>query len=97
MGYRVEYMPIRKVRNMKIRTCRVPVLTGLFFCLFLFLVFSYWPRGAEIIQDLVIPGDPDITIAFVETFADQIQNGEPFSEALAAFCHNMKEALLVPG
>lgn len=97
MGYRVEYEPVRKVRNMEKRICRVSALTALFLLLFFFLVFAYWPRGAQLITEAIIPGGTDGLAAALEAFADQLRQGEMLSKAFAAFCQSVTmEAQIAP-
>ena len=91
MGYRVDYLPIKKVRNMEKRTSYVPAMTALFLLLFFFLVSSFWPWGAEFLREVLIPGDLDVTVAALEAFAMKLQNGEAFSDAFKAFCHQLLE------
>ena len=89
MGYRIDYLPIRKVRNLEKRTSGIPALTALFFLLFVFLVFSFWPRGAALLREILIPGDPDVTVAALETFARELNRGENLSSAFEAFCRQV--------
>lgn len=98
MGYRVDYQPIKKVRNAEKRTVRLPAMTALFLALFFFLVCSFWPRGAELLREILIPGDPDITVMALEAFAQELQEGEKLSGAFEAFCHRiMTEAQFASG
>ena len=98
MGYRVDYSPVRKVRNAEKRTLRLPALTMLFFLLFVFLVLSFWPRGSVLLREILIPGDPDITVQALEAFARNLRSGEELSGALEVFCRTIvKEAQGVPG
>lgn len=98
MGYRVEYQPVKKVRGVEKRTSRVPALTALFFLLFLLLVNGFWPQGAEILREILIPGDPTVTVAALETFTQELQTGEELSIAFEDFCRTILEgAELDPG
>ena len=90
MGYRVDYKPIKKVRNMEKRITNVPVLTGICLLLFFFLVFSCWPQGMEIVQEMMIPGEPEITLAAMEQFTDLLMDGASIGEALEVFCNTIQ-------
>lgn len=97
MGYRVEYQPVKKVRNVETRTSGIPALTALFLMLFFFLVCSCWPEGTALLRQILIPGDPDTTVMALEVFAQDLQAGEPLSEAFTNFCSRIiREAQLDP-
>lgn len=89
MGYRIDYQPIKKVRNLEKRTAGVPAMTALFLMLFFMLVFSFWPQGAELLREMLIPGDPDVTVAALETFAQELQCGESLYSAFDTFCRQL--------
>ena len=89
MGYRVEYQPLKKVRGVEKRTASVPVLTGLFLLLFLLLVNSTWPRGAEILQGLIFSGDTSVTAAALEELALELRAGEKLPSAFETFCRTV--------
>lgn len=89
MGYRIEYQPVKKVRGIEKRTSKIPALTALFFLLFFFLVFSFWPDGAHILREILIPGDPDVTVMALETFAQDLRTGGTFSDAFEVFCRRI--------
>lgn len=89
MGYRVEYRPIGKQRRREKQVCRLPALTASFLLLFVLLVFSFWPKGAEILKEIVIPGEPRVTVAAMEAFSVQLREGEAVSDAFAAFCQTI--------
>lgn len=90
MGYRIEYAPLKTIRDREKITARVPVMTGLFLLLFCFLVFSLWPEGGTLLRELLIPGDPDVTVVALETFAEDLRNGESVSDAFASFCRRIQ-------
>lgn len=91
MGYRVEYQPIRKIRNAEKRRSMAPALTGLCLLLFVFLVNSMWPRGAEVLRGLVFSGDTAVTAAALEEFAVELGAGEELSSAFVSFCRTVIE------
>ena len=91
MGYRVEYQPVKKVRGAEKRTVWVPALTGLFLLLFLLLVNSTWPRGAEVLQGLIFPGDASVTAAALEELTVELRAGEELASAFETFCRTVIE------
>lgn len=89
MGYRIDYQQISAIRHGYISRTRAGILTGFFFLVFLFLVTSYWPQGRDLLRQLLIPGDPDVTIAALETFAQELQEGTTFSDAAKTFYQSL--------
>lgn len=89
MGYRVDYQPVKKVRGVEKRTSRLPAMIGLCLLLFLLLVGEFWPRGAEVLRNLVVPGDPAVTVAALEDFALELKAGEALPSALEGFCRRI--------
>ncbi len=89
MGYRVEYGSVKKVRGSETRAPRAAAFTALFFLLFLLLVNTFWPQGAEMLRDIVLPGDPAVTAAALEEFTMELKDGAKLSGAFTAFCQRI--------
>lgn len=89
MGYRVDYQPIKKVRGAEKMRSRVPFFTALCLLLFLLLVNSAWPRGAEVLRGLIFPGDAAVTAAALEDFTVELRSGQPLSGAFESFCRKI--------
>lgn len=89
MGYRVEYEPVKKVRGAEKRTSRVAALTAVSLALFGILVCSFWDRGREVLQDLLLPGDGAVTAAAMEDLVRDLQTGLPLGEAVEGFCRTV--------
>lgn len=89
MGYRVEYQQVKKARGGEKRTSRLAALTMLCLFLFLLLVNGFWPRGAEVLRDLLLPGDAAVTVAALEDLALELRTGEELSSALESFCRKV--------
>lgn len=87
MSYKIIYAEEPECRKRN-RSCLLPV-TLLFLCLFLFLTNGFWPEGREVLQRVFLPGDPQTVKQAAQTFVQGLQLGEPFSEALEAFCQNI--------
>lgn len=86
MGYRVEYQPIKKVRGAERIKSRVLSLTALFFLLFCVLVQCFLPRGAELMKEILIPGETAVTAVALDRFAEELKMGGALQEALQHFC-----------
>ena len=91
MGYRVDYQPVKKVRGVQKRTVNVPAMTGVCLLLFLLLVNSAWPRGAEVLQGLLFSGDVSVTAAALEDMAVELRAGEELSSAVETFCKKVAQ------
>lgn len=89
MGYRVEYQSGKQVRETKKHRSCIPVLTAVSLLVFLLLVNAFWPRGAEVLQELLFPGDAAVTAAALEEFAMELRAGEELPDALATFCRTV--------
>lgn len=89
MGYRVEYETVRKVRRMEQKTARVPAMTAAVFVVFLLLVYGFWPKGREALRQLLIPGEPAVTVAALEGLADELETGADLGDALENFCRTV--------
>ena len=84
MAYRMDYAPIlpRKKGASHIRRC---ILTGVCFVCFCIGVCRFWPEGRQLLQLLLIPGDPTSTLEAAETFARELGCGQPLSAAAEHF------------
>lgn len=91
MGYRVEYSPVKKVRGLEKRVSRQSALTGLCVLLFVLLVCTCWPEGADVLRKLVFPGDPAVTAAALEELTWELRGGEDLSDSLRNFCLQILE------
>ncbi len=94
MGYRIEYPPIRKLRRQEKRTCSRAALTGICLLLFLLLVNGLWPRGAEVLRELLLPADAAVTAAALEDLAVELKAGEAVSSALTSLCRKLFQGAL---
>lgn len=76
MGYRIEYRSIKRVRGMERRTVRVPAFAAVCFLLFLVLVNSAWPQGAQIIQEIFFPEDTMVSNVSFDALLNQLREGQ---------------------
>lgn len=86
MGYRVEYQPVKKVRGAEKRRSRVLSLSALFFLILCILVSCFLPREAEVMKEVLIPGEAAVTAAALDRFAEELKMGETVRDALMHFC-----------
>ena len=86
MAYRVDYDRSPQFPCRSHTAARRKWLTVMVFCIFLFLTWNYSPVGREVLQRLLIPGDPEQTLEAAQVFTAELRNGVPLSEAARAFC-----------
>lgn len=83
MAYRVEYEPGKREKQ---HSGRFPLLLAGCILAFLVLVNSLWPQGAQVLRQWLIPGNPVVTVAALESFAEELKDGQPISDSLERFC-----------
>ena len=84
MSYRMIYEPESRAEagnSMIFRT----LMTVSFFVCFLWTVNRFWPEGRELLQLLLIPGDPDTTLEAAAVFAQDLGSGEQLTIAWHRF------------
>ena len=88
MPYRIDYSPSADVCRKK-GWLSVFLLTCAFFSVFLVMVTLFWPEGREVLQILLIPGDPEVTIEAAQTFASELDCGMDMFRAASDFIHKV--------
>ena len=87
MGYQILYdTEIQNNPYTKARKSPFGLMVGSSFLFFLLLVSAFWPRGKDVLQGLIWPGERQMTIHAAECFARELRNGEPFGDAAERFC-----------
>ena len=90
MGYRVVYDSVRQEkRRAKSHGARLTGLTAMFLALFLMMVNVYWPKGREVLQEMIWPGDAAVTRQAAEAFVEELRFGEPIGDAVESFCREI--------
>lgn len=86
MDYRVIYGSECSCKRNVGSFRRFFLTTGFFFC-FLWLVCCFWPDGRFLLKQLLIPGDPEVTLEAAEVFAQEVGSGFSLADAARNFCH----------
>lgn len=90
LAYRIEYASGGAIRSdLPRKSSRLAVMTAGAFAAFLILVHVFWPVGDEKLRNILIPGDPDVTVAAFSQMVDQLQCGDPLSDAVEGFCREI--------
>ena len=87
MGYSIHYSPETEKKFPKAGkiTIRVRKMLAFFFALII-LVGTITLHKKGLLRELLIPGDPEITVAAMETMADNLKEGMTLQTAVEAFC-----------
>lgn len=99
MSYRVEYsssgIKRKQIFSPKGRTL---LLTAGCFLIFLLIVGGFWPRGAQALRDMFLPGDSAVTAAAWAELTQELHAGAPVGSAVENFCREIfANAGLCPG
>lgn len=87
MSYRVEYGPAgEKEKTAGEAGGRLIALTAVCLLTFLILVNVFWPRGRDVLQRILWPGDSEVTQQAVEAFVDELRYGVSIGDAAEGFC-----------
>lgn len=89
MGYQIVYEPASKKIPAFYKKSRIPEMAAACFLLFLLLVNGFWPRGREVVQQIVWPGDREAAVQAAEIFVQELRYGEPFADAVESFCREI--------
>lgn len=90
MSYRIVYgeEPVRWQRK-SMRVGRIAAYTTVCLILFASLTWKFWPAGAEVLQEVFLPGDADVTRQALSNMAENLRAGEAIGDAVAVFCREI--------
>jgi len=90
MAYRIEYHPLSNKRSIPHFHWQMPIMTCLFFLLFVVSIKTAWPAGSQALRQFLLPPD---SVAESETALQallaNLKDGQPFYESLTAFCQQI--------
>lgn len=90
MSYRIVYGPKPKAaRKKQAGSRRVQLLTAVFLIVFVLLVKSYWPAGNRKLQQIFLPGEPEVTQLALEEMIESLHSGADAGDAFTAFCQQI--------
>lgn len=90
MGYRIEYGPeYRRFRKESPAKGKILPLTAAFLVLFLALTAKFWPEGKETLENILLPGDPQVTKQAFSQMAQDLKEGEAIGDAVITFCREI--------
>lgn len=98
MGYQIVYdSASRQDSSDKAKKSSVGIMAGGAFLLFLLLVSTFWPKGREVLQGVLWPGDMETAVQAAEGFVQELRWGEPFMDAAESFCREILKNADLPG
>ena len=86
MGYTVNYGPVVKIRRNKLRISPWMPLAVLGCGLSVFLAWRIWPEETERLRQALFPWTQEPAQEAFVGFQEEIKAGEPFTDAITAFC-----------
>ena len=88
MGYRIEYEKMGRIPQQNKKKW-----TGVFVAVLVMLLvigaIAVKSVGLEWVQEVLIPGDPDVTAAAMEGMVENLRSGVGIAEAFKAFCQEI--------
>ena len=90
MAYRITYgeEPPHPYYQPSYRNRIIPMSVA-FFLLFLLLTGTFWPEGRATLENLLLPGDPQVTKLALVNMIDDLKEGEAPGDALVTFCREV--------
>ena len=86
MNYRIEYdggrVKKRTIRVTKAKKLSIIIVSAAV----LVSGFLLWPRGRRMIRDAILPGDAAVTDHALQGLVENLQSGQPMSDAVEVFC-----------
>lgn len=65
------------------------LLTAVCFLIFLLIACGFWPRGAQALRDVLLPGDSAATAATWAELTRELHAGAPVGSAVENFCREI--------
>ncbi len=88
MGYRIEYDKLGKLPQ-PARKHRKGVFAVILVLLLVCGAIAVKSAGLDWVKEFLIPGDPEITAAALDTLVEDLRSGEGLAEAVRAFCQEI--------
>ena len=87
MAYRIEYRPPACKHKIPRFRWQTPLMTCLFFLLFVVSIKTAWPAGSQALHRILLPpGDFSESQTAIQTLISNLKDGQPIYESLTAFC-----------
>lgn len=92
MGYRITYASFGEENKMPANKRRNSVIAaGILVAALILGAFAVKHTGLRWVQEYLLPGDPAVTAAALEGFAQDLKEGESIKDAITTFCREIME------
>ena len=92
MGYKIVYgSPPEEGERSVSRWGRIRLLTAVFLLILILGARLFWPEGTELLRQVLLPEEAGVTQTAFSQMVTQLQQGEPFGQAVAGFCQYVVE------
>ena len=89
MGYRIDYNSAGAKRKSILFSEKLSKIKGKWLVLPVVLILLLPGIFNGRIRDFLTPGDPQVTRQSLQELVTDLQEGQPFTEALASFCESV--------
>ena len=92
MSHRIDYggaVPTKYGRKRDGNSLRM--MTAVFLILFALAVGQFWPRGREVLQEFLLPGEPTLTEQAFSGLVHDLSQGINLEDAMTVFCRQIIE------
>ena len=86
MKYRIEYDEFSRYQNKSGFSRLKTYIVGVALCVVLAVLLLY-PPALGVLYDLILPGNPTVTISALQELSEALDDGASLSDAVDVFCH----------
>ena len=90
MGYQIVYESVGKIPQQK-RQRRTSIFAIAIVIMLVLCAITIKTVELEWVQEVLLPGDPDITAAALDNMVADLRSGEGIVEAIKTFCMEIME------
>ena len=90
MSYRIDYggaVPTKYTRKRDGNGFRI--MTAVCLIMFALVVGQFWPRGRQVLQEFLLPGEPTVTEQAFSGLVHDLSQGLNLEDAMTAFCRQI--------
>ena len=90
MSYRIDYgggVPV--TYRVPRRKTSIQMMTALCMILFALAVGRFWPRGKQMLREVLLPGEPTVTEQAFSALVTDLTQGVELEVAMTAFCQQI--------
>ena len=92
MSYRIAYKSFGEEKRKPVSKKRKSAIAaGILVAVLVAGAISVKQTGLKWVQTFLLPGDPTVTAAALEAFAQDLKDGESIRDAVTAFCQEIME------